>query len=105
MISLDEKITDFENISLDEELDKALSISKKPITEIYTISDEHFALGDRVYYIRPYNMCKIKSGTIKQFIWKCEDLLFPNYDKVLDNGDVVCDRSLFGSAKRISYLR
>ena len=53
MISLDEKITDFENISLDEELDKALSIPKEPITEIYTISDEHFALGDRVYYIRP----------------------------------------------------
>ena len=41
-------------------------------------------------------MCKIKCSTIKQFIWKCDDcLMIPDYDIVLNNGDVVQDRDLF----------
>ena len=43
-------------------------------------------------------MCKIKCSTIKQFIWKCDEydgFFIPDYDIVLDNGDVVRDIDLF----------
>ena len=92
-------ITDLDLSLLDEELEKEFRsnglIPEEPITEINTFGCGHFALGDKVYYIRPYNMCKIKCSTIKQFIWKCDDFIFPDYDIVLDNGDVVRDNDLF----------
>ena len=95
-------ITDLDLSLLDEELEKEFRsnglIPEVPITEINTLGCGHFALGDKVYYIRPYNMCKIKCSTIKQFIWKCDDYdgyFIPDYDIVLDNGDVVRDIDLF----------
>ena len=89
------KITEQDDFSYYEEgLEKKSRIPQEPITEIETLKSEHFALGDRVYYIRPYRMCKVKCSTIKQFIWD-RDLILPGYDIVLDNGDVVRDRELF----------
>ena len=96
-----EKITELDlnlfDEELDEEFDRDSCIPEEPITEIDTFVYGHFALGDRVYYIRPFNMCKIKCSTIKQFVWKCYDdyNLFPDYEIVLDNGDVVRDSDLF----------
>lgn len=90
-----EKITEQDDFSYYEEgLEKKSRIPQEPITEIETLKSEHFALGDRVYYIRPYRMCKVKCSTIKQFIWD-RDLILPGYDIVLDNGDVVRDSELF----------
>lgn len=89
------KITEQDDFSYYEEgLENKSRIPQEPITEIETLEFEHFALGDRVYYIRPYRMCKVKCSTIKQFIWD-RDLILPGYDIVLDNGDVVRDRELF----------
>ncbi len=89
------KITEQDDFSYYEEgLEKKSRIPQEPITEIETLKSEHFALGDRVYYIRPYRMCKVKCSTIKQFIWD-RDLILPGYDIVLDNGDVVRDSELF----------
>ena len=89
------KITEQDDFSYYEEgLEKKSRIPQEPITEIETLKSEHFALGDRVYYIRPYRMCKVKCSTIKQFIWD-RDLILPGYDIVLDNGDVVRDTELF----------
>ena len=95
-------ITDLDLSLLDEELEKEFRsnglIPEEPITEINTFGCGHFTLGDRVYYIRPYNMCKIKCSTIKQFVWQCDDycgFFIPDYDIVLDNGDVVRDIDLF----------
>ena len=89
------KITEQDDFSYYEEgLENKSRIPQEPITEIETLKSEHFALGDRVYYIRPYRMCKVKCSTIKQFIWD-RDLILPGYDIVLDNGDVVRDRELF----------
>lgn len=89
------KITEQDDFSYYEEgLEKKSRISQEPITEIETLKSEHFALGNRVYYIRPYRMCKVKCSTIKQFIWD-RDLILPGYDIVLDNGDVVRDSELF----------
>ncbi|MBP5688404.1 MAG: hypothetical protein J6X22_07170 [Muribaculaceae bacterium] len=96
-----EKITNLDINFLDEELEECLcdppffERPEEPITEIDSFVHGHFALGDRVYYIRPYNMYKIKCGTIKQFIWKEDKGLFPYYKIVLDNGDVVEDHELF----------
>ncbi len=93
-----EKITELNKSIIDEEVDEVKDddcIPEGAITEIDTFVYGHFALGDRVYYIRPFCMHKIKSGTIKQFIWKCDDLMFPDYDIVLDNGDVLRDSDLF----------
>lgn len=89
------KITEQDDFSYYEEgLEKKSRIPQEPITEIKTLKSEHFALGDRVYYIRPYRMCKVKCSTIKQFIWD-RNLILPGYDIVLDNGDVVRDTELF----------
>lgn len=89
------KITEQDDFSYYEEgLEKKSRIPQEPITEIETLKSEHFALGDRVYYIRPYRMCKVKCSTINQFIWD-RDLILPGYDIVLDNGDVVRDSELF----------
>ena len=89
------KITEQDDFSYYEEgLEKKSRIPQEPITEIETLKSEHFALGDRVYYIRPYRMCKVKCSTIKQFIWD-RNLILPGYDIVLDNGDVVRDTELF----------
>ena len=89
------KITEQDDFSYYEEgLEKKSRIPQEPITEIETLKSEHFALGDRVYYIRPYRMCKVKCSTIKQFIWD-RNLILPGYDIVLDNGDVVRDSELF----------
>lgn len=90
-----EKINELDQNLFDEGLDEEFEVPKEPITEIDTLGYGHFALGDRVYYIRPFYMCKIKCSTIKQFIWKCDDFIFPDYDIVLDNGDVVRDSDLF----------
>lgn len=89
------KITEQDDFSYYEEgLEKKSRIPQEPITEIETLKSEHFALGDKVYYIRPYRMCKVKCSTIKQFIWD-RNLILPGYDIVLDNGDVVRDTELF----------
>ncbi len=89
------KITEQDDFSYYEEgLEKKSRIPQEPITEIETLKSEHFALGDRVYYIRPYRMCKVKCSTIKQFIWD-RNLILPGYVIVLDNGDVVRDTELF----------
>ena len=89
------KITEQDDFSYYEEgLENKSRIPQEPITEIETLKSEHFALGDRVYYIRPYRMCKVKCSNIKQFIWD-RNLILPGYDIVLDNGDVVRDTELF----------
>ena len=66
-----EKITELNKSIIDEEVDEVKDDGfnpEGPITEINTFVYGHFAVGDRVYYIRPFCMYKIKSGTIKQFM-------------------------------------
>lgn len=71
-----EKITKLDVSLLDEELEDFMcdpplfEKPEEPITEIDLFLYGHFALGDRVYYLRPFKMHKIKCSTIKQFIWK-----------------------------------
>ena len=74
------------------ELDAPMVDIECILNGIDTSSNGPFALGDKVYYIQPFNMFRIKRGTIKQIISKYEVC---GNEIVLDNGDVVHDSDLF----------